>query len=322
MQRFPLVRLLFAGLCFALILAGLPAPASAAGLAQAAVFPAQGTVNTSANLRAGPGVTFAKMGSLKAGSKVEIVGCNDACNWYHTKSNQWISSSLVDLGETEPAVAPTGTQSPAVPKATASSKANLRSGPGQQYGVVGRVSSGQALDLVGRNSTSSWLQLADGSWIAATLVKNAPRNLPLKEPAAVQGVGKSRAELQSVYEYIGFNFVSSPTSDGQQRVIADKNTTIVELIGPSEEVTEASILTVIPGDDPDEVSNIVVYVLLLPATLLPEWDASPWLTSHMKESASDADGSYRATTVVDGKLVTFAVDRTIATMMLSIEPVE
>ena len=102
--------------------------------------------------------------------------------------------------------------------------------------------------------------------------------------------------------------------------IADKNTTIVELIGPPEEVTEASILTVIPGDDPDEVSNIVVYVLLLPATLLPEWDASPWLTSHMKESASDADGSYRATTVVDGKLVTFAVDRTIATMMVSIEP--
>ena len=191
MQRFPLVHILLVGLCLALLLAGLPAPASAAGLAQAGVFPAQGTVNTSANLRAGPGVTFAKVGSLKAGSKVEIVSCNDACNWYKMKSDQWISSSLVDLGATEAAAAPTVTQPAAAPKATASSKANLRSGPGQQYGVVGSVSSGQALDLVGRNATSSWLELADGSWIAATLVKNAPRSLPVKEPAAVQGLGMS-----------------------------------------------------------------------------------------------------------------------------------
>jgi endonuclease/exonuclease/phosphatase family metal-dependent hydrolase len=60
------------------------------------------------------------------------------------------------------------------PEATANRGANLRGGPGTNYPVVGAAAAGQALAVVGRNAAGDWLQLADGSWIAAFLVDGAP----------------------------------------------------------------------------------------------------------------------------------------------------
>jgi hypothetical protein len=60
------------------------------------------------------------------------------------------------------------------PGATANRGANLRGGPGTNYPVVGSAAAGQALAVVGRNTAGDWLQLADGSWIAAFLVDGAP----------------------------------------------------------------------------------------------------------------------------------------------------
>ncbi len=69
--------------------------------------------------------------------------------------------------------------------ATANRSANLRGGPGTSYPIVGGVTSGQVLEIVGRNQAGDWYQLASGAWIAAFLVNNAPSNLPVAaEPAA------------------------------------------------------------------------------------------------------------------------------------------
>ena len=72
----------------------------------------------------------------------------------------------------------------ATPKATAASpfankNANLRSGPGTTFGIVGSVKTGQPLNLVGRNADSSWYKLKAGQWIAAFLVTGAPTTLPV-----------------------------------------------------------------------------------------------------------------------------------------------
>lgn len=62
-----------------------------------------------------------------------------------------------------------------------STDANLRSGPGTQYPVVGGTVTGQRLDgamaPVGQSADGEWLALADGSWIAASLVTDAPGGL-------------------------------------------------------------------------------------------------------------------------------------------------
>lgn len=72
-------------------------PASAATPAQEPSFPAQGVVASNANLRAGPGATYARVGGVKAGDDVTVAGCNDGCTWYKLDSGSWISASLVDL---------------------------------------------------------------------------------------------------------------------------------------------------------------------------------------------------------------------------------
>lgn len=63
---------------------------------------------------------------------------------------------------------------PAGNTTTANRNANLRGGPGTSYPVVGSVRTGQALTITGSNQAGDWLQLADGKWIAAFLVKDAP----------------------------------------------------------------------------------------------------------------------------------------------------
>ena len=57
--------------------------------------------------------------------------------------------------------------------------ANLRGGPGTNYPVVGGVKAGDALSIVARNAKGDWYQLANGVWIAASLVANAPAGLPV-----------------------------------------------------------------------------------------------------------------------------------------------
>jgi len=52
--------------------------------------------------------------------------------------------------------------------------ANLRAGPGTSYAKVGSLPQGQPVQVVARNAAGDWLQLADGSWIFAELVANAP----------------------------------------------------------------------------------------------------------------------------------------------------
>lgn len=64
-----------------------------------------------------------------------------------------------------------------VPMATAN--ANLRAAPTTSADIVGQATAGQALMIRARNVDGSWYQLADGSWVVAFLVENAPEGLPI-----------------------------------------------------------------------------------------------------------------------------------------------
>jgi uncharacterized protein YraI len=74
-------------------------------------------------------------------------------------------------------VTPTGAAAPTVAAkahVVAENSANLRSGPGTAYPTVGQLKAGQALDIIGRNASGDWWQLAwDGpglAWVAGTIV--------------------------------------------------------------------------------------------------------------------------------------------------------
>ena len=85
-------------LAISFVLLAAVTPASAAPPSQMPTFPAQGTVTSNANLRAGPGTTYARTGGVQAGDTVQMTACNDGCTWYKLDNGNWIAASLVELG--------------------------------------------------------------------------------------------------------------------------------------------------------------------------------------------------------------------------------
>lgn len=55
------------------------------------------TVLRNANLRGGPGTTFAVVGGVAQDDTVTVVGCNAACDWYELADGTWIAAFLVEL---------------------------------------------------------------------------------------------------------------------------------------------------------------------------------------------------------------------------------
>ncbi len=149
-----------------------------------------GTVLKNANLRAGPGTNYAISGQATQGDRLAIVGKDAAGDWYHLATDQWIAAFLINAGTgTATATVASLGQATAAPSATASGatavqSANLRAGPGITYTVTGGVDAGQALVITGQNADNSWLQLADGAWIAAFLV-NQSSAVSVAPPVAI-----------------------------------------------------------------------------------------------------------------------------------------
>jgi len=101
----------------------------------------------------------------------------------------------------EAAPAPTDPPAPAVARLTVSgSTANVRRGPGTNYGVVGAVSGGMSFDILGKNPAGDWYQFCcvngEQGWIFAQLVQvenaqlvavaqNIPAPPPTNPPAPV-----------------------------------------------------------------------------------------------------------------------------------------
>lgn len=55
-----------------------------------------GTLNRNANLRAGPGIGYTKVGLARAGTTVTILGTSAAGDWYRLVTGEWIAAFLVD----------------------------------------------------------------------------------------------------------------------------------------------------------------------------------------------------------------------------------
>ena len=141
-----------------------------------------GAVNTNANLRAGPGTSYAITGRATQGQLVAIIGKDNAGNWYQLSGGPWIAAFLVDVEATTSIEtttlaipAPVTITTPLTKSGlTAIRTANLRAGPGTTYAISGTVSAGQVVTIQRKNTDGSWLQLANGAWIAAFLVNQSP----------------------------------------------------------------------------------------------------------------------------------------------------
>lgn len=196
---------------------GTTPPATDPGTQPPATTGATPTANTLANLRDAPNTTTAAIvGTAQPGQALSLVGRNAAGDWLQLESGSWIFAELVNDAPanlpvvettgtgnqgnvtTEPAQtdggAATDTTADTTPgestgestgaeagtaTATAAVDANLRSGPGTNFDLVGSVTAGTTLNLIGRNAAGDWLKLDSGAWIFGELVNNPPADLPV-----------------------------------------------------------------------------------------------------------------------------------------------
>jgi len=137
-------------------------------------------VNAVANLRAGPGTTFEIVSEATPGQPVQIAAVSEEGAWYLLATGAWIAAFLVDE---QPANIPTvndqilaaiqGTlpeptpmlQATPVPAAaqavapTVTVDANLRSGPGTTYSLLGSERAGAIYRITGKSPDGAWWQI-------------------------------------------------------------------------------------------------------------------------------------------------------------------
>ena len=153
----------------------------------------------SANLRAGPGLTFETVGVVLFNDAFVVVEQDDSGLWYLVQLNDgttgWVTASVTEEVSPEVFAAlistpdaaditpepedeePAPTQTP-VPTPTAvlaqvePSSVNLRAGPGTNFDVIGYVFGGDVYVVEDQNDTGTWLQITlnDGTtgWVATS----------------------------------------------------------------------------------------------------------------------------------------------------------
>lgn len=142
----------------------VPAPTSAP-IPTATAVPVTGpSANTNANLRAGPGTTFAVVGSVQPGERLEIVGRTAAGDWLQLATGLWIASRLVNDPPSVPVVE-IPTAPPAEPTATSAPEAPpAPDGPStiSDVRLAFVINRGQEEVLVVRNAGQGVLDI--GGW--------------------------------------------------------------------------------------------------------------------------------------------------------------
>ncbi len=90
-----------------------------------------------------------------------------------------IGAIIFALSGCAPAAAPAPVTGLPIITSTATTTANLRSGPATTFDRVGEVGPGQVVNLVATSEDGGWYLLDSGAWLANFLVDPAPTALPV-----------------------------------------------------------------------------------------------------------------------------------------------
>lgn len=113
-------------------------------------------VNTSLNVRSGPGTGYSVVGSLHNGDSVTIY--DESNGWYKIGDGRWVTSQYVVVSGSTP------TPSTKTMYVKVNSSLNVRSGPSTGYSVVGSLSNGTAVTVY--EERNGWARIGDGRWVS------------------------------------------------------------------------------------------------------------------------------------------------------------
>jgi uncharacterized protein YraI len=170
MQRYLRLRYVVVGFLLFVLAGALAAPA----LAQT---PAFITNASRVNMRTGPGAGFPVVAILARGQQVTLIGSNADSSWLQLRlvsgAAGWVNAryvGLYDQGGGVPITQPTGRLNAVV----STPLLNVRTGPGANFAIVAKLPRGTAMNLIGRNADSSWLQMSipggAAGWVSSRYV--------------------------------------------------------------------------------------------------------------------------------------------------------
>lgn len=160
-----------------------------------------------ANLRSGPGTSYERVGKLKQGQTVRLLGRNG--EWYQvqTKSGQsgWLHSELVEVDANVSSslavvrVAAAASASPVKIATTTDENINLRSAPGTDNKVLMQLPAGLKLEILSQQG--SWFKVAtpkgNVGWVTDDFVKLGASAAPAKVSGPIAAsVGASKVNLR------------------------------------------------------------------------------------------------------------------------------
>jgi uncharacterized protein YgiM (DUF1202 family) len=155
--------------------------------------PAEPYIRTSdlTNVRSGPATSFEVVGRLAAEAAVAVTGRADESEWWQIEFESspdgtgWVAAEVVefvgDAAAVPVVVAPAPNQAGETDEPTASiliptGGVNVRSGPGLDFELMGRLDEAESVPVVAQNDNGDWWQIeyaAAGSglaWVAAVVV--------------------------------------------------------------------------------------------------------------------------------------------------------
>lgn len=160
------------------------------------------------NVRSGPSTATDVVGRLRANSQARVIGKNEASDWWQIDFDTgpaWVAAEVVTfVGDAEAvpvaaapadntgAAAATPTPETKVTVSIPSGGVNIRSGPGLNFELLGRLNEGTTHTVVGQDETGTWWQIeaeagANGlAWVATAVVQfnGKADTVPVVRPVA------------------------------------------------------------------------------------------------------------------------------------------
>jgi uncharacterized protein YraI len=140
---------------------GTPLPPAATATPQ----PIQGTLTIKVNVRSGPATSYAALGQLDAGGKVQVTRRDATGGWYRILypagpgGNGWVAAQYVTLAAGVQ-VPQDATPTPSGPQGRVLQLLNARSGPGTTYDSLGMLQPNTTVALTGKDGSAAWFQIS------------------------------------------------------------------------------------------------------------------------------------------------------------------
>ncbi len=135
-------------------------------------------------------------------------------------------------------------------------------------------------------------------------------------------IGISRFALQSLFEQkaLGFKFEPATAVDGQPRVIGTTPNKLasVELIGPADNLVQATIMVGIPSDDTVTLVKNAAFMAGFIKNAVPEWpEAVTWMNNNMEQASNMG----KVETIVGNKQISLTIIKQLGMALITVKGV-